>query len=233
MTHAHDPAPAGHPETVAFWQQHYAQRDQIWSGNANPVLVAEATPLAPGRALDLGCGEGADAIWLASRGWRVTAVDVSTIALRRARAAAEAAGAAIAELIDWQQHDLSLSFPAGEFDLVSAQFLHSPVELPREEILRSAAAAVAPGGVLLIVGHAEFPPWVGEHRPELRFVTPAEVLASLELAAEQWQTISCENRARPVTAPDGSPATLVDGVVLARRANARGASAALPAGAGS
>ncbi|MDF2444035.1 MAG: hypothetical protein JWR01_2238, partial [Subtercola sp.] len=155
MTHEHAQGPSGHPTTETFWNEHYGQREQIWSGQPNAVLVDEASGLVAGRALDVGCGEGADAIWLAGRGWQVTAVDVSGLALDRARVAADAAG--VSGSIDWQQHDFGSSFPSGEFELVSAQFLHSPVELPRVEILSAAAAAVAPGGRLLIVGHSGLP----------------------------------------------------------------------------
>ena len=130
------------PSAEQFWEERYSGEERVWSGNPNVLLVREVADLAPGSALDLGCGEGADAIWLARRGWRVTAVDVSATALRRG--AAHAADADVADGITWEQHDLSRSFPAGAFDLVSAQFLHSPVaeDGERESILRRAAAAV-------------------------------------------------------------------------------------------
>jgi 2-polyprenyl-3-methyl-5-hydroxy-6-metoxy-1,4-benzoquinol methylase len=119
------------------WDERYRESDRIWSGNPNVVLVAEVLDLAPGRALDLGCGEGADAVWLARRGWQVTAVDISGVALSRAASHAAEAGVEI----DWQRHDLEQSFPAGEFDLISAQFLHFWEEFDREKILRRAAGA--------------------------------------------------------------------------------------------
>nr|WP_238354948.1 class I SAM-dependent methyltransferase [Kribbella sandramycini] len=105
------------------WDGRYAESTRIWSGKPNAALVAELAGLAPGRALDLGSGEGGDAIWLAQQGWQVTAVDVSPIALGRAAEHAREAG--IADRIDWQHHELGKTFPAGTFDLVSAQFLHS------------------------------------------------------------------------------------------------------------
>ncbi|RFA09963.1 SAM-dependent methyltransferase [Subtercola boreus] len=218
MSHEHASDPSGHPSTETFWNEHYGQREQIWSGRPNAVLVDEVSALAPGRALDVGCGEGADAIWLAGRGWQVTGVDVSGVALDRARAAAEAAG--VSGSVTWQQQDLGSGFPTGEFELVSAQFLHSPVELPRPEILRAAAAAVAPGGRLLIVGHSGLPSWVGHDQPDVHFVTPEEVLASLALDPASWRTISCEARTRAVVDPHGEHATLDDGVVLVERLGA-------------
>jgi SAM-dependent methyltransferase len=170
--------------------------------------------------LDLGCGEGADAIWLAQRSWRVTAADVSETALRRA--AARAAGAGLAGRIDWQQHDLSRTFPPGVFDLVSAQFLHSPVALDgeREAILRRAARAVAPGGVLLIVGHAGWPSWQLEVPAEVHFPTTAEVLDSLGLEPGGWQVELEELVTRELTGPDGQPGSRTDSVLRIRHREA-------------
>src|SRR3954471_21898208 len=94
MTHSPQPVPV----TAAEWDERYTGSPQIWSGNPNGALVAEVAALAPGRALDVGCGEGADAVWLATRGWRVTALDVSEVALDRAAQHARAAGVAVAWL---------------------------------------------------------------------------------------------------------------------------------------
>jgi thioredoxin reductase/SAM-dependent methyltransferase len=200
-----------------FWDARYGESDRIWSGNPNAVLVREAESLTPGTALDLGCGEGADAIWLARRGWRVTAVDISQVALERAERHAATAGVAI----DWQRHDLGTSFPGGEFDLVSAHFLHSPGDvMPREEILRTAAAAVAPGGVLLIVGHAGLPPW--EHdadhaHHDMDLPTPQKVLEGLRLPDDQWEAQRCEEHPRTQTGPDGKTYTRTDNTLRVRR----------------
>ncbi|MGW6914878.1 class I SAM-dependent methyltransferase [Kitasatospora sp. NPDC054939] len=144
---------------AAYWDARYAENARMWSGNPNPALVREVDGLAPGRVLELGCGEGADAVWLAGQGWQVTAVDVSAVAL--ARAAGHAVDAGVDGRIDWQCRDLGTDFPEGSYDLVCAQFLHSPTDLPRTAVLRAAAAAVEPGGVLLVVGHAAFPVPVG------------------------------------------------------------------------
>ena len=102
-----------------FWDARYAGEHRIWSGNPNPVLVRETAQLTPSTALDLGCGEGADAVWLAQQDWQVTGVDISQVALDRATEHASDAG--VADRIDWQRRDLGESFPTGSFDLVSAQ----------------------------------------------------------------------------------------------------------------
>ncbi|MFJ9061228.1 MULTISPECIES: class I SAM-dependent methyltransferase [unclassified Streptomyces] len=197
-----------------MWDDRYRESDRIWSGDPNAALVREVDGLKPGRALDLGCGEGADAVWLARQGWTVTATDISRVALDRA--AGHAADAGLADRIDWQWHDLGASFPEGEFDLVSAQFLHSMGDLPREEILRRAASAVAPGGVLLIVGHAGFPSWEHDH-PDIELPTTDEVLASLELPEGEWEVLLSAEHERVQNDPDGNPTTRTDNALKVRR----------------
>ncbi|RJL32612.1 class I SAM-dependent methyltransferase [Bailinhaonella thermotolerans] len=210
-----DASPAGSAEE--FWEDFYRSEDRRWSGEANPLLVREAASLTPGTALDLGCGEGADAIWLARRGWRVTATDVSRTALRRA--AAHAAEAGVGDRIEWEAHDLSRSFPGGSFDLVSAQFLHSPVaaEGEREAILRRAAAAVAPGGSLLIAGHAGWPSWMDEPPFPHHFPTIPEVLESLDLAPGGWHVDVADVVERELTGPEGQRGHREDHVLRVRR----------------
>src|SRR5688572_7713851 len=183
------------------WDARYAESPQIWSGRPNVVLEREVTGLAPGRALDLGCGEGADAVWLARQGWQVTAVDISGTALRRAAAHAESAG--VGDRIEWQRRDLGQSFPDGAFDLVSAQFLHSWGDLPRARILRAAAAAVAPGGTLLIEGHLDHGPIPHEGHQDVTFPTPDDVVADLELSPGEWEVLVSEAHERTQTGPDG------------------------------
>ncbi|MEV4491829.1 class I SAM-dependent methyltransferase [Micromonospora coxensis] len=202
-------------ETARYWDELYAARERYWSGRANPHLVTVAGALPPGTVLDLGCGEGGDAIWLARQGWRVTAVDVSRTALDRA--AAEASAAGVTGRIDFRRHDLTRDFPDGRFDLVSAQFLQSPIEFPRDEVLRAAARAVAPGGRLLIVEHGEMPPWARAHHPETHFPTPQETLASLALDPDAWHTERVEAVHREGTGPNGETGHLVDNLVLVRR----------------
>lgn len=208
-----------------FWDGFYAERDQVWSGKVNSVMADIVGDWPPGRALDLGCGEGGDAIWLAERGWDVTAVDVSPLALERA--AAQAARVGVSDRVAFEAHDLSASFPDGPFDLVSAQFLHSPVDLPRGEILRRAAAVVAPGGALLVVGHAAPPPWARHHHAEdgaedepwLSMPTSDQVVHDLALEPAGWSIERADTAEREATGPDGQVGTLVDSVVLARRAD--------------
>ena len=98
------------PDAKAHWEEHYGERDRVWSGRVNVRLAEVASTLAPGAALDLGCGEGADACWLAERGWRVVAVDISDTALQRAAADADAHG--LGDRIEFAQHDLPTAFPA-------------------------------------------------------------------------------------------------------------------------
>ena len=116
--------------TQEFWDDRYRPAGgsgRLWSGQPNPQLVAQTAGLVPGEALEAGCGEGADAIWLARQGWTVTAVDVSAVALERAAGYAAAAGDEIARRITWQREDLLSWAPAEErFDLVSAQFMYAP-----------------------------------------------------------------------------------------------------------
>jgi SAM-dependent methyltransferase len=205
---------------AAFWENRYRQNKQAWSGRPNVALEREAAELAPGTALDLGSGEGGDALWLASRGWTVTAVDISATAL--ARSAAKANDAGLGDRIRWIEADLADWVADDRFDLVSAHFLHSPVELPREDILRRAADAVAPGGTLLVVGHAEFPPWSTHRHEGPPLPSPEEVLASLELADDEWMIERSELVDRAATAPDGRTFDVTDAVLRARRAGARG-----------
>lgn len=198
-----------------FWDEFYDGDDRIWSGRVNVHLARIVAGLAPGRALDLGCGEGADAIWLAEKGWQVLAVDVSANALERARAAARQRE--VLPHIRFERHDLSDSFPAGRFDLVSAQFLHSPARLDRETVLRRAAEAVAVGGLLLIVDHGAAPPWAGEQAHAHHFDAAEEVLAGLRLDDARWERLRVGTAERDAVGPDGQTATLTDNVILLRR----------------
>lgn len=206
-------------DATAFWEELYTQRDRIWSGRANAALVDTITGRAPGRALDLGSGEGGDSIWLAEQGWSVTGLDISPTALTRAEEHAGERGLP-AGSIRWQLADLAEWEPGDDesYDLVSACFLHSPVEFPREQVLLRAAGTVAPGGLLLVVGHAAFPPWSSvpaDERPDLP--SAEEVRRQLDLPEDEWTTLVCEARPRAATGPDGQEASIDDAVLLLQR----------------
>jgi SAM-dependent methyltransferase len=204
-----------HPVTPAeAWEFRYAESPKRWSGNPNATLVDLVTGIAPGRAVDLGCGEGADAIWLARQGWAVTGVDISPTAVARAQGAATEAGLT-AEQVRFVAHDLSSWEPDGEVDLVTASFFHSREDLPRTDVLRRAAAHVAPGGHLAIVSHAAPPPGSEHaHHDELLLDAEGEV-AALGLG-DGWEVVIAEHRERAAAA-EGAPAHLEDVAVLVRR----------------
>ncbi|CAN5365169.1 class I SAM-dependent methyltransferase [soil metagenome] len=221
--HAHGtPQTAGteHPFGRDYWEDRYSAPGLAWSGNPNPVLVTETSSLAPGRALDIGSGEGGDAFWLASRGWSVTGVDIAVNALNKARTRAEAADPAAAASIDWQQHDLTeWSPPRASFDLVSAQFMHLP-EPERSRLFRSLAAAVAPGGTLLIVGHDIAGMDVGEHQGHMvaLMFTAQDVVAAID--GEGLTVEIAESRGRQGMAPDVTATQVRDIVVRAKAVTA-------------
>jgi SAM-dependent methyltransferase len=201
--------------TQQTWDARYAESDRIWSGRPNPRLVEQLTGVAPGDALDVGAGEGADAVWLARQGWHATALDVSEVAL--ARADAHAADAGVAERVRTLHHDLMTGAPLpGDYDLVSAQYLHPPVER-FTELLQVLGAAVRPGGWLLFVGHHPDDLATGlrsgHGHPELLF-TPDKVVAALP--DDDWDIQVAEAQTREVTGPDG-PVTVTDTVVVAAR----------------
>ena len=202
-------------EAQQVWEDHYTERDRVWSGRANVRLVEVAEALPTGRALDLGCGEGGDAMWLAQRGWHVTAVDISQTALDRA--AADARARNVLERIDFQRHDLPHTFPEGAFDLVSAQFLHSMAELDRPRLLRMGADVVSAGGTLLIVDHASPPPRMAKSDHHHEFPSAEEVVGSLDLDDAEWERARMESVERQASGPDGQPATWVDNVIVLRR----------------
>lgn len=216
MSHDH-PLDGAALLTQEFWDARYGSADQVWSGNPNRHLVEQVADLAPGTALDVGSGEGADAIWLASRGWHVTAIDISTVALDRAAQRAAAAGAEVADRITWQQADILSWAPAPlQFDLVSAQYMHLPT-LARESLHRRLAAAVRPGGTLLIVGHHPSDLETSAGRPNLPdfFFTADQIAAALE--PDAWQIIVAAAPERQTLDPDGRPVTIHDAVLRAQR----------------
>jgi SAM-dependent methyltransferase len=184
----------------------------MWSGRPNGRLVAEVTGLAPGRALDVGCGEGADAIWLARTGWTVVAIDISDVAVGRAREAAHLAGA----VVEWVRGDaLRASFPAGAFDLVSMQYPALP-KSAGEAAVRTLLDAVRPGGLLLAVYHD----LDDEHREHMksRGVDPADYVGAEELSRLLREDFVIQLHAvKPrIDPPPGSP-HVADVVLRAER----------------
>ena len=208
-------APPITSETTAetFWDEHYQRRNQPWSGNPNAFLVAAVAARRPGSALELGCGDGGDAIWLAGQGWRVEAADVSEVAVQRAAERATAVG--VGDRVTFERHDLASTFPEGRFDLVGSFYMHSPLDFPRARVLQHAARAVAPGGLLLIVEHASVAPWSWDQ--EQRFPSPEETLASLELDLAAWEIERMEAPEREATGPNGEVAIIKDNVIAIRR----------------
>lgn len=182
-----------------FWDERYSSQEQLFSGDPNGVLVTEIADLQPGQALDVGCGEGADALWLARRGWLVTAVDLSRVALERAAAA----GTGIEDRVSWKRGDPTTAPPPAEaFDLVSVHYF----PLPRQRThtaLRGLLSAVAPGGTLLFVSHdlTDLPPHDGQGPDPGDYYQPAEIA---ELLGADWAVSVNETRPRTVPAPRGT-----------------------------
>jgi SAM-dependent methyltransferase len=219
--HRNDPAPAPEDTEVydaAFWDARYASAPAIWSGRPNPQLVTEASDLVASTALDVGCGEGADAVWLAARGWRVTAVDLSHVALERATDHARSMGPDVAGRITWRQADLTAEVGFDElFGLVSVQFMHVP-RPARDALHRRLAELVAPGGTLLVVGHhpsdLETAAHVRPRRSDLLFL-PEEIVALLDPSS--WAIAAAESRLRTMIDGDGRTLQVADAVLVARR----------------
>ncbi|MFC0551501.1 class I SAM-dependent methyltransferase [Planotetraspora thailandica] len=211
--HHHDRLADGEAEN--FWEKHYNSREQLFSGDPNALLVATAEAMPPGSALDLGCGEGGDAVWLATRGWRVTAVDISATAVRRT--AAHAATAGVADLVTTRRHDLDGGLPTGTFDLVNAQYLHTPFSLSRTRLFQQAAHALTPGGLLLIVDHGSVSPWSWNPDPDAHFPAPEDIFGALDLDPARWRPERLDRPRRRATGPDGQTAVITDTVVTVRR----------------
>ncbi|MDQ2724294.1 MAG: class I SAM-dependent methyltransferase [Actinomycetota bacterium] len=214
MSEHHHDADVIHDET--FWNDFYGSSPHVWSGNPNPQLAAEAADLEAGRVLDVGSGEGADAMWLARRGWEVVATDISIVALERAAEQARNVDPSAAARIEWRQVDLLFHPPEPDsFDLVSAQFMQLPPE-PRTRLFTSLVTSVRPGGKLLVVGHHPSDMATGVHRPPRSdlFYTADEVAGLLD---DSWEVVVNDARPRPTTTPEGVEATIHDAVLLATR----------------
>jgi SAM-dependent methyltransferase len=192
------------------WNARYAQKELLWTAQPNRLFAAEVEGIEPGRALDVACGEGRNAVWLAELGWQVTGIDFSDVALGTAAELARARGVEV----EWVAADVLVHEPApGAFDLVAVLYL----QLPHDELaraLRRAARAVAPGGALIVLGHDTrnlTDGYGGPRDPSVLF-TPADVVASLDdLVVERAETVE-----RTVTLDDGD-AVALDAFVRAAR----------------
>lgn len=194
------------------WDRRYGERELIWTAEPNRFLVAEVESLEPGRGLDLACGEGRNAVWLADAGWRMTGVDFSPVALEKARDLAAARGVeaqwVVADLFDYRPDPEA-------FDLVLIFYLQVP-EAQRRKVVRAAATAVAPGGTLLLVAHDSSNLEHGYGGPQSATVlyTAEDVVSDLDGSGLQIEL--AQRVQRPVATAEGERVAL-DALVRARR----------------
>ena len=214
-------AGASAEDPAVFWEALYSAEGPRWSGRPNAVLEQAIAGLSPGRSLDLGSGEGGDVVWLAGLGWDASGIELSPTAVARAREAAVERGVAertrfiVGDLADWAEEPARVDGADEPFDLVTASFLQSPVELPRAGILAAAAGRTAPGGTLVVLAHAAAPPWASGHDGE--FPSPASELEALRLDPAEWEVRVADVIRREAEGPDGETAVLEDSLVVARR----------------
>lgn len=197
----------------SFWDQLWSKTlrehgDKVAARAPNAHLVGEIAALPAGRALDAGCGHGAETLWLASHGWRVTAVDFSASALAHGASMAEAAG--LGDRIDWVEGDIATwAVPPAHFDLVVCLYVHVAGSV--EAMVRKMASGVAVGGTLFLVGHRPIDPATGAATAAANQVQVAVEGAVAALDPHAWELVVAEERARPVAG------TGVDAVIRARR----------------
>ena len=192
------------------WDERYATEELIWKADPNRFLVEELDALAPGTALDVACGEGRNAVWLASKGWRVTGVDFSRAGLAKAKRLATDRGVEVtwveADVVEWQP-------PTASFDLVVVMYLHLPAE-QRRQALAHAAAALAPGGVLLVVGHDTSNLLKGTGGPQ----DPAVLFGPEEIVEDlSGLRIERAEQVKRTVVTDAGEATAIDALVRAVR----------------
>ncbi len=198
-----------------FWEQLWSKTlrehgDKLARRTPNAHLMAAVANLPPGRALDAGCGHGTDTLWLAAQGWQVTAVDFSAAALAHGRSMAEAAGAEVAERIDWVESDLATwAAEPGHYDLVVCLYVH--VAGAVEDMVGRMAIGVAPGGTLFLVGHRPIDPNTGAATAAASQVQVSVEGAVAALDSNVWEVLVAEER------PRAAAGTGVDAVIRARR----------------
>lgn len=189
-----------------YWEQHWAARS-LGTNPPNPYLSREVGDLVPGTALDAGCGEGAEATWLASNGWQVTAADISAEVLARA-----ASRGGVADRVQWVEADLSTWEPDTQYDLVMTHYAHPA--MPQLDFYNRLATWVAPGGTLLIVGHLHTHTSGHDHHPPAEATATAAAITA-RLNPAKWHIATAEEQQRTVAAPDGRAKTLHDVVFRA------------------
>jgi len=198
------------------WESRYLSKGQMWSGKVNPWVQDVAQGIPPGRALDLGCGEGADALWLAEKGWQVDAVDASAVAIFRAvdEEHRRELSASTDHTVSWTVADLAAwTCDAEAYDFVSLQFMHLPAN-DRDALWNQAIAAVAPGGTLLIVGHSPADETLGIPRPPAPLLFTTDTLSAHRPSG--WSHWSATERERVVEGQSGHM-TVTDVVLVATR----------------
>lgn len=207
----HDHANAPDWFNVPAWEERYAGDGSVWSGRPNPQLVAEVSSLTPGTTLDVGCGEGGDVVWLAQQGWQVTGADFSAAGLRRT--AAHAATAGVGDRVEtWETDARTFDGGGRTWDLVTTHFLHPGVG-GMVEVTRRLAAAVAPGGHLLVVGHAPGHALAPDSDHAKALFVAADLVPALP---DDFEVVVCEQRPRTVER-DGETFAIDDSTLLARR----------------
>ncbi|MFF7203196.1 class I SAM-dependent methyltransferase [Streptomyces sp. NPDC008141] len=202
-------------DAVTFWEDVYAGRPAATDPRPNARLTETVTGRPPGDALDLGCGDGGDALWLARHGWHVTAVDIAAVAVERLAGLARSRG--LGDRIVAERHDLQDSFPQGAYDLICAHYLQTPFALDRATVLRTAAHALRVGGHLLVVDHGSAAPWSWNQGADVRYPTPQEVAAGMDLDPATWTIERADTPRRIATGPGGQTAEVTDHVLLIRR----------------
>ena len=199
------------------WEERWSQAlrehgDRVAERPPNAHLVAEVVDLQPGRVLDAGCGHGSDTLWLAARGWQVTAVDFAAAAVAYGRSTAEAIGPDVAERIDWIEADLAVWTPQlGSYDLVASLYVHVAGSV--EEMVQRLGAGVAPGGTLFLVGHRPIDPAIGVATAAAGQVQVSVAAALAALDPGRWELAVAEDRPRPMAG------TGVDAVIRAHRSS--------------
>lgn len=197
-----------------FWEANYAATKTSSGGTPSAVLRNFASTRSPRLALDLGCGRGDDAVWLALQGWRVVGVDISSTAIDAARASSHAAG--VADRTYFLPCDLSDEFPDRIYDLVSVVYLQSPAKSDRLNVLRRASESVARGGLFLVASHRS---WLPRSRVDETVVLPSaeEEFAELKLSPDDWRRLFVGELSCQAEESKGQIAMVNDNIIAIER----------------